>query len=187
MFGDASEEKEVAQIAGKVVEARSNKSYDTLHLLARFASEKCLTDLLIPLRDVIRTTQNYKVVMRVAACLRQLVQGLSENTFVASESLLMFAFGAASESLPALTLVITDLKPKEKLTDEPAPKRSGPVSKKSLTTHAHHFVAFGLHLLHFLLKRDRVSKVPAAMLDPFLDILVPCLQSQHTKLTTLTL
>jgi hypothetical protein len=52
MFGDAADEKEVAQIAGKTQEARSHKSYDTLHLLAKFVSEKSLTDLLIPLRDV---------------------------------------------------------------------------------------------------------------------------------------
>lgn len=52
MFGDASEEKEVAQIAGKTKEARSHKSFDTLHLVAKYVSEKSVCDVLIPIKDV---------------------------------------------------------------------------------------------------------------------------------------
>jgi hypothetical protein len=52
MFGEASEEKEVAQIAGKTKEARSHKSFDTLHLVSRYASQKSVCDILIPIKDV---------------------------------------------------------------------------------------------------------------------------------------
>lgn len=52
MFGDASEEKEVAQIAGKTKEARSHKSFDTLRLVAKYVSEKSVCDVLIPIKDV---------------------------------------------------------------------------------------------------------------------------------------
>jgi len=52
LFGGAAEEKEVAQIAGKTSEARSHKSFDTLHLIAKYVSEKSVTDILIPIKDV---------------------------------------------------------------------------------------------------------------------------------------
>jgi hypothetical protein len=52
------------------------------------------------------------------SCLQQIVQGLSENTFISDEALLMFAFGTASESIPALQSVSkANNKPKQKLTD----------------------------------------------------------------------
>lgn len=52
LFGNASEEKEVAQIAGKLLEARANKSYDVFHILGEFISEKCLLDIIMPLKEV---------------------------------------------------------------------------------------------------------------------------------------
>jgi U3 small nucleolar RNA-associated protein 20 len=69
----------------------------------------------------------------------------------------------------------------------PAPKRSGPITAKTIDTHAHLFVAFGLQLLHFLLKRGRTKAIPDEMLDPFVSILAESLDSQHIKLTVLSL
>jgi hypothetical protein len=46
-----------------------------------------------------------------------MVQGLAENTFVSSESLTMFAYGAASDSLPALVLDKTRM---EKYKEKPS-------------------------------------------------------------------
>lgn len=69
----------------------------------------------------------------------------------------------------------------------PAPKRSGPITIKTLDTHAHLFVAVGLQLLHFLLKKERVREIPDAMLDPFVPILAESLDSQHIRLTILSL
>lgn len=70
---------------------------------------------------------------------------------------------------------------------QPAPKRCGPITIKTLDTHAHLFVAFGLQLLHFLLKRERTKEIPDDMLDPFVSILAESLNSQHIKLTILSL
>lgn len=52
LFGAIAEEKEVNQITGKVQEARKIKSYDTFQILAQFVTEKCLLDLIAPLREV---------------------------------------------------------------------------------------------------------------------------------------
>jgi U3 small nucleolar RNA-associated protein 20 len=137
MFGDAAEEKEVAQIAGKTKEARSHKSFDTMRLVAKYVSEKCICDILIPLKDVslhfpivknnfiqlltiqvLASSHSYKLVKKSDSCLQQIVQGLSENNFISPESLVTFAFGTSSESIPALQSIIkANNKQKKKLTD----------------------------------------------------------------------
>lgn len=45
---------------------------------------------------------SHKVVHKVAECLRQLVLGLVDNKFVSTESMLIFAYGVTSESIPSL-------------------------------------------------------------------------------------
>lgn len=52
LFGASSDEKEVTKIAGKTVEARGNKSYNTLHIAAEFVTEKCLLNIIMPFKDV---------------------------------------------------------------------------------------------------------------------------------------
>lgn len=52
LFGKSAEEKEVKQIAGNLMEARANRSYDMFHILAEYTSQKCLLDLLLPLKQV---------------------------------------------------------------------------------------------------------------------------------------
>jgi hypothetical protein len=52
LFGAVAEEKEVNQITGKLHEARKTKSYDTFQILAQTVTEKCLSDLIVPLREV---------------------------------------------------------------------------------------------------------------------------------------
>jgi len=52
LFGISSDEKEVTKIAGKTVEARGNKSYNTLHIAAEFVTEKSLLNIIMPFKDV---------------------------------------------------------------------------------------------------------------------------------------
>lgn len=52
LFGELAEEKEVDKIARKTLEARGNKSFNMLHILAEYISEKRLLDIIIELKDV---------------------------------------------------------------------------------------------------------------------------------------
>lgn len=52
LFGKSAEEKDVKQIAGNLMEARANRSYDIFHILAEFTTQKCFLDLIIPLKEV---------------------------------------------------------------------------------------------------------------------------------------
>ena len=52
LFGDTAEEKEVVQIAGKIMEARSNRSYNIFLIMAQHISENFMLDLVLPLKEV---------------------------------------------------------------------------------------------------------------------------------------
>ena len=52
LFGSVAEEKEVAHITGKLMEAKANKSYDTFLIMAQYVTDKCLVDLILPLKEV---------------------------------------------------------------------------------------------------------------------------------------
>jgi hypothetical protein len=52
LFGDTADEKEVVQIAGKIMEARSNRSYDIFHIMGQYISEGYMLDLILPLKEV---------------------------------------------------------------------------------------------------------------------------------------
>lgn len=55
LFGYVAEEKEVTHIAGKLMEARANKSFDTFLIMAQYITDKCLVDLILPLKEVSET------------------------------------------------------------------------------------------------------------------------------------
>lgn len=200
LFGSVAEEKEVAHIAGKLMEARANKSYDTFLILAQYITDKCLVDLILPLKEELTRSLSHKIVHKVSECLRNVVLGLVDNKFVTVESLMIFAHGITSESIPSLVYV-----PKKELSEHELqlkererpdsflilkePKRRPQVDGKHFVkTNAHVLVEFGLRLYYFLLKREKVkSEDCRPHLDPLATVLKDCLTSQHVKLTTLAL
>ena len=52
LFGPVAEEKEVKGIASKSMEARHSKSMDSYELVARYCGKECVTQLILPLKEV---------------------------------------------------------------------------------------------------------------------------------------
>lgn len=55
-------------------------------------------------------TMSHKYVSKVRLALEQVVLGLTENAFLPPESLLTFAYGTSSESVPSLVVDVKDNK-----------------------------------------------------------------------------
>jgi len=172
LFGAVAEEKEVNQITGKLKEARKTKSYDTFQILAQTVTEKCLFDLIVPLREILSHTHSFKVIHKCSECLRRVVLGLADNTFVPVESLLVFVYGIASESIPDLSLGLKkeEITPaqKELLCRQRPDSFIIPEAPKSLSgfsitartstrTNGHVLVEFGLRLFHIVLKKGETT------------------------------
>lgn len=204
MFGSLSEEKEIAKIGSKVSEAKSTKSFDTFQILAQYITEKCLMDLIFPLKDVLTQSHSFKIVNKAQECLRRIVLGVVDNTFISTNSLLVFAYGTASGSIPQFIAKYT----KKKMSEEEREKKKrekpdcyiipkAPVGKsgfrKSVVcsnaeTNSHLLVEFGLRLCYFLLKRDKVQDNNyESFLDPFVIVFKNCLSSRHVKVSIVLL
>uniref|UniRef100_H3APA8 UTP20 small subunit processome component n=1 Tax=Latimeria chalumnae TaxID=7897 RepID=H3APA8_LATCH len=198
LFGEIAEEKEVKGIVSKVMEARSSKSYESYEILAQFVGKNRVTRLILPLKEILENTTSLKVSRKVHETLRRIVYGLLLNTDLSAESILLLSHGLINESLPLLTA-----KTKSKMSAQPPPdprlpaksclllsptptrdSRKAPVSSK---TNMHILVDIGLKLLHMSLKKSKVNSSEEhvlEMLDPFIQLLIDCLQSMHVKVIT---
>lgn len=192
-----AEEKEVIGIVKNITEAKSTKSYDIFHILAEYMTESCLLDLIMPLRDVLMRTHSHKTVQKVVECLKNIVLGLADNTFIPLEQMLIFLYGVVSESIPKLLAT----KKHEQLTEkevevlqrqkpdcfiipaEPKNRMGMKVASKTTTnTNVHVMVEFGLKLYHIFLKREKISDaIFKPYLEPLVLVLSNCLKSQHVK------
>ncbi|XP_017285401.1 small subunit processome component 20 homolog isoform X2 [Kryptolebias marmoratus] len=197
LFGAVAEEKEVKGIVSKLMEARHSKSMDSYELLARFCSKESISKLILPLKEVLESSAKLKVCNRVAAVLRRLILGLLVNSGMTSRDILLLSHGLVSESLPLLTKSGREkppapppdprLPPPSCLLLPPTPKRGGQKAPVSSRTNMHILVDAGLKLLHLSLKKSKVnSSEPSAleMLDPFVLLLLECLDSMHVKVIT---
>lgn len=206
LFGYAAQEKEEGKVGAKVQEARSNKSYNTLQIVAQYVSENHLTNLLLPFKEIIQTAHSHKIVNRASECLRLIVAGLTENVLIPPSSVLIFAAGVASESIPALVLKQTETRAKKQKEKEgleradcylitAAPKQrmgitSSDAARVAARMNAHLFVEFGLRLIAYLLRREKLKGCPEelhSLVDPLIPLMKDCLSSQHAKLSTLSL
>ncbi|XP_045928602.1 small subunit processome component 20 homolog, partial [Micropterus dolomieu] len=198
LFGAVAEEKEVKGIVSKLMEARHSKSMDSYQLLAQFCSKESVTKFILPLKEILETSSSLKVCNRVGAVLRRLVLGLLVNEGMTSKDILLLCHGLISESLPLLTKRDREkasaqpppdprLPPPSCLLLPPTPKRGGQKAPVSSRTNMHILVDAGLKLLHLSLKKSKVTSCEASaleMLDPFIMLLLDCLNSMHVKVIT---
>ncbi|XP_061662596.1 small subunit processome component 20 homolog [Syngnathoides biaculeatus] len=196
LFGVIAEEKEVKGIVSKLMEARHSKSMDSYEFLAQFCSRESITKLVLPLKEILENSSSIKVCNRVAAVLRRLILGLLVNTGMSSSDILLLSHGLVSQSLPLLTKKDRDkaqpppdarLPPPSCLLLPPTPKRGGVKPSVSRKTNMHILVDAGLKLLHLSLKKAKVTSSEESaleMLDPFVSLLLECLNSMHVKVIT---
>nr|XP_057934713.1 small subunit processome component 20 homolog [Doryrhamphus excisus] len=198
LFGVIAEEKEVKGIVSKLMEARHSKSMDSYQLLAQFCSKESITELILPLKEILENSSSLKVCHRVAAVLRRIIPGLLLNTGMTSQDVLLLSHGLISQSLPLLTKKDREktsaqpppdprLPPPSCLLLAPTPKRGGNKAPVSRRTNMHILVDAGLKLLHMSLKKAKVTsseKSALQMLDPFVSLLLECLDSMHVKVIT---
>ena len=52
LYGDTADEKEVAEIIGKVKEAKGVKAYDTFEIIGKYVSQSHLLNMILPLKEV---------------------------------------------------------------------------------------------------------------------------------------
>uniref|UniRef100_A0A670XP62 UTP20 small subunit processome component n=1 Tax=Pseudonaja textilis TaxID=8673 RepID=A0A670XP62_PSETE len=196
LFGEIAEEKEVKGIVSKVMEARRSKSYDSYEILAKYVGKNQVIKLILPLKEVLENTTSLKLSRKVHETLRRIVSGLIMNKAMTAETVLLLSHGLISENLPLLTekaKMKTAVPPDPRLQPEsclllpPTPIRGGQKAPVSSKTNMHVLVESGLRLLHMSLKRSKINSSDEhvlEMMDPFVPLLISCLQSTDIKVIT---
>ncbi|XP_069485978.1 small subunit processome component 20 homolog [Ambystoma mexicanum] len=198
LFGDVAEEKEVKGILSKVMEARSSKSYDSYELLAQVVGKDHVVKLILPLKEILENTTSLKLSRKVHETLRRIMFGLIANPAMTAKSILLLSHGLISENLPLITEKVKSqksahlppdprLQPMSCLFIPPVPVRGGPKAPVSRRTNMYILVESGLRLLHMSLKKSKINSSDEGvleMLDPFVQLLIDCLQSMDVKVIT---
>ncbi|KAK0145461.1 Small subunit processome component 20 [Merluccius polli] len=198
LFGDLSEEKEVKGIVSKLMEARHSKSMVSYELVAQYCGKKRITQLILPLKEILEASSSVKVCGKVGDVLRRMVLGLLANQGIDHQDILLLSHALVSQSLPLLTQRDRDkasalppldprLPPPSCLLLPPTPTRGVRKAAVSSHTNMHVLVDAGLKLLYQSLRSGKVSSSEPAvlqMLDPFVPLLLECLNSMHVKVTT---
>ncbi|XP_031438174.1 small subunit processome component 20 homolog isoform X1 [Clupea harengus] len=196
LFGPVAEEKDIKGISSKLMEARHSKSSDSYELLAQFTSQKKVTQVIVPLKEILEKTMSLKVSRRVHMVLRRVIAGLLQNEVMTPQSILMLSHGLVNESLPLLTLRNKQkplpppdprLPPPSCLLLPQTPKRGFQKAAINTKTNMHILVETGLSMLHLSLKSSKVNSSVSdvkEMLDPFVSLLLDCLSSRHVKVIT---
>ncbi|XP_055506481.1 small subunit processome component 20 homolog [Leucoraja erinacea] len=201
LFGEVAEEKEVKGIISKVMEARKSKSYDSYEILGQFIGKGQVAKLILPLKEVLENTTNLKQARKVHETFRRIVSGLLQNNDLTADAILLLSHGLVTDSLPLMVKKIkgkqrkpqkwrAGMKPQSCLLLPPTPTRQGEKPAISTKTNMHVLVDTGLRMLHMSLKKSKVNSSEERvleMMEPFVQVLIDCLQSMHVKVITTAL
>ncbi|CAG0918262.1 unnamed protein product [Notodromas monacha] len=199
LFEEISEEKEVAAITSKWIEARGGKAFDVFEILARYVSRGRVLDLFRPLQEVLSTAKSNKIVSKVSRCLDHLVLGLVQNEGLGHNDLILLSRGLVKESIPQLQLNAVAENTKKPKRDKrlrpdgeifliPAePKRAAAAVKTALKVHSHLLVQAGLEVLLSSLKNKKICLNIEKDVDGFLMDLIALIDHQSVKLVTVAL
>ncbi|PKY03121.1 putative HEAT repeat protein [Aspergillus campestris IBT 28561] len=97
-FGTVGQEKDAEDYVSKMKEVKSNKSYDSMELLAKNSSIPNLAKLIRPLQSLLREKLNSLIVRKVDELLRRIGIGLLRNPAAESRDLLIFCYEVIKES-----------------------------------------------------------------------------------------
>ncbi|KAL3460241.1 armadillo-type protein [Aspergillus heterothallicus] len=97
-FGTVGQEKEAEGYVSKMREVKSNKSYDSMELLAKNSTVRNLSSLIRPLHALLQEKLTSNIVRKVDELLRRIGIGLLRNPGVESRELLMFCYEVIKEA-----------------------------------------------------------------------------------------
>ncbi|KAF5856585.1 U3 snoRNP protein [Aspergillus alliaceus] len=97
-FGTVGQEKDAEDYVSKMKEVKSNKSYDSMELLAKNSTVGNLANLIRPLQSLLREKLTSTIVRKADELLRRIGVGLLRNPGAESRDILMFCYEVIKES-----------------------------------------------------------------------------------------
>lgn len=97
-FGTVGQEKDAEDYVSKMKEVKSNKSYDSMELLAKNTTIRHLASLVRPLQSLLREKLNSNIVKKLDELMRRIGIGLLRNPRAENREILVFCYEIIKES-----------------------------------------------------------------------------------------
>eukprot|EP01113_Clastostelium_recurvatum_P037903 TRINITY_DN5592_c1_g1_i2.p1 TRINITY_DN5592_c1_g1~~TRINITY_DN5592_c1_g1_i2.p1 ORF type:complete len:2641 (+),score=780.53 TRINITY_DN5592_c1_g1_i2:1138-7923(+) len=200
ILGQSAEQKDVAEIAKKLKEARGIHSFHSLEIVVSKIDFKATMGVIMkPLLDAMSTSRREKLATRVNEMLGRIAKGLFTNATLDIPALLVFLhqlisknlFATSQKTAPTLRDSHKYAKPLRASPDDrflvqadPAKQRDAAVVHRQYATHSHMLGEFALRVFYEFTKHNKFNiKDPlhAQMLDPFVELLGRCIHSPFSQ------
>ncbi|PQE11527.1 hypothetical protein CJF31_00011053 [Rutstroemia sp. NJR-2017a BVV2] len=111
IFGVIGQEKDAEEYTSKMKEVKSSKSHDSMELIAKTATLSRLTDLVHPIRVLLKEKLNIRMVRKIDELLNRISTGLLKNPAAESRDSLIFCYEVIQD-------VYNSQKPQEKVRED---------------------------------------------------------------------
>ncbi|KAJ3096729.1 U3 snoRNP protein [Phlyctochytrium planicorne] len=192
IFGAVSIEREIHELKGKLIEMKSLKGMDCIQLLASKLSKLPIIELFKCAKEIMAETTGGKAVDKLKEYFRRISVGVTGNSILSAQDLLVVIHGLVSESLQYTFGASQD---KRASSDDVASdifrvylNRNDPL-KKSIDRYkanSYLFIEFGFSLLLTSLRKGSLKTLSEDlldMIDPLVDCLAKSLYSKHSSVT----
>ncbi|CAL0335761.1 unnamed protein product [Lupinus luteus] len=196
IFGAVAEEKEVENIASKKKERRTNKSFESLKLVAQNVTFKTMTGsdpkLLELVKDHLQKHITPSVKAKLENILHHIGAGIESNPSVDHTDLFTFIYGIIKDGFKDeigwQENNVMKVEGKDKHTNAKRISRGRLVPGGLLSTHL--ITVFALRILHKRMKgmkQDVKDEYNLSLLDPFVKLLSDCLRSKYEDILSASL
>ncbi|XP_003370703.1 putative HEAT protein [Trichinella spiralis] len=153
-------------------------------------------------QHVLKQSPNHEMLKKISNCLKQFASGVSKNTNLTVETLMVFCYEVLNDGLQSLCKNNCkeqqqqqiekgkSLRPAPSFLFPPEPGRRGFAVNVSKRTNMHLLISFALDVLLSLLRAGKLSAVETeslSLLDPFVDNLILCLNAAYPKIISVAL
>ncbi|CAG8499255.1 840_t:CDS:10 [Diversispora eburnea] len=192
VFGEVGKEKDVEEITNKMKEMKSSKSIGSFELLAKIIEFKNLGILLLPLKDIMRETQNTKTLSKVEEILQKIAIGLNANPKFDAKEMSIFCQGLISQNLDISKSTLKTKINKSNLEMNYIVQLKRDVANPIdyFDTNSYRFVQFGFTIFLAALKHEKFdlkTEENLEMLTPFVNIVGNSMYSQHQVVNILAI
>jgi U3 small nucleolar RNA-associated protein 20 len=190
-FGTVGQEKDAEDYVSKMKEVKSNKSYDSMELLAKNATIRNLASLVRPLQSLLREKLNSNIVKKLDELMRRIGIGLLRNSLAESREILMFCYEIIKESYqdkaPATAQATARSEREERFLVRLQGGKRGE-KRGTTSSHVYKLTRFALDILRAILNKFG-SLLTAANLAGFLPIIGDALvqAQEEVKISALRL
>ncbi|GMH20278.1 hypothetical protein Nepgr_022119 [Nepenthes gracilis] len=191
ILGHVAEEKDVEKVAFKMKETRRRMSFDTLKLISQSVMFKThALKLLSPVTAYQQKHLSPKVKSKLESMLNHIAAGIEHNPSVNQTDLFIFIYGLVDDGITEETRKYEGSRTDEHSTTEGNIKmgmRYNP-GVEAVSSHLITVFALGLFLNHLRnIKIDKSDGLLLSMIDPFVKLLMACLNSKYEEVLSVSL